>query len=96
MFNQKKRAMKLTQNEKNLFRSIAVAVLRAHWHNEKVVRKKIIESAKGLVSIYGATPTHLERMVNLYSANLTNEECHEAYLKILEIFLEMRADVLDL
>ena len=96
MFNQKKRAMKLTQNEINLFRSITIAVFGAYWYDQKVIRKKIIESAKGLVSIYSATPIHLERMVNLYSANLTNEECHEAYLKILEIFLEMRADVLDL
>lgn len=95
MFNQKKRAMQLTQNEKNLFRAITIAVFGAYWYEQKVVRKKIIESAKGLVSLYSTTPIHLERMVNLYSACLTNEECHEAYLKILEIFLEMRTDVLD-
>lgn len=93
MFNQKKRAMELTQDEINLFRSITIAVFRAYWYDQKVIRKKIIESAKGLKSTYSATPIHLERMVNLYSADLTNEQCHEAYLKILGIFLQMRADL---
>ena len=93
MFNQKKRAMELPQNEINLFRSITIAVFRAYWYDQKVIRKKIIESAKGLKSTYSATPIHLERMVNLYSADLTNEQCHEAYLKVLEIFLQIRADL---
>lgn len=82
------------QYEKNLFRSIAVVVLRAHWYNEKVVKEKIMKSAKGLESTYSTTPIHLERMVNLYSADLTNEDLNLAYLKILEIFLEMKADIL--
>ncbi len=83
--------MKLMQYEKNLFRSIAVAVLRAHWYNEKVVKEKIMKSAKGLESTYSATPVHLQRMLDLYSADLTNEAFNLAYLKVLEIFLEMRA-----
>ena len=92
MFNQKKRAMKLTQNEINLFRSIGVAVFRAHWYDQKIVKEKIMKSAKGLESTYSATPVHLERMLDLYSADLTNEAFNLAYLKVLEIFLEMRAD----
>lgn len=86
--------MKLTQNETNLFRAISIAVFRTYWYNEKVTRGEIIRKAKGINSICSATPIHLEKMVNLYSADLTNEEYHEASLKILEIFLKMKADIL--
>lgn len=93
MFNLKKSAMKLTKDEINLFRSIGIAIFRAHWYDQKIIKEKIIESAKGLESIYSATPVHLQRMLDLYSADLTNEAFNLAYLKVLEIFLEMRADL---
>ncbi len=93
MFNQKKGAMKLAKDEINLFRSISVSVFRAHWYDQKIIREKIMESARGLESVYSATPVHLERMVNLYSSDLTNEELNLTYLKVLEIFLEMRSDL---
>lgn len=88
--------MKLTKNEISLYRSIAIAIFRTYWHEQKICDEKIKETARGLLSVYNATPSHLEEMVDLYSSNLDCAEANTAYLRVLEIFLEMRADVLDL
>ena len=95
MFNQKKRAMKLTQNEINLYRSIAIAIFRTYWHEQKIYNEKIKETARGLSSTYNATPSHLKEMVDLYSSNLDCEEANTEYLRVLEIFLEMKEDELN-
>ena len=95
MFNQKKRAMKLTQNEINLYRSIAIAIFRTYLHKKKICNEKIKETARRFSSTYNATPSYLEEMVDLYSSYLDCEEANAEYLRVLEIFLEMKEDELN-
>lgn len=87
--------MALTKKELHLLRAINLAVIKSKMDSPKLAKERVIARARFLETVYKNSPRRLCLTIKFYSDFLTDKEMNETYEEILEIFAEMRADVLN-